>query len=147
MKFDVVIKDPLDSPVMGIKHIFHFRGWRIDLHVMFGVDLPGCYHTHPAKAIRVILWGGYEEDHWSWRARNMKGDTVKRFIPGSYKTGTPGMIGYIRPSFCHRISSLRNARKSVSLWFRAPITHEIELEGEGWYRYDKERRKKEGWWN
>jgi len=145
VKYDFVQVDLFDRPLFGIKHLFHFRGWRVDLHVFIHADLPDCFHTHPANAIRIILWGGYQEEYWDWQRR--EGEVVLRYMPRLFKWWKPGIIGRVRPDFCHRISSLRNGKKSVSLWLRAPRTQEIRLEGSGWYRYEKERRKAEGTWN
>ena len=47
-----------------------------------------CFHTHPATAIRIILWGGYTEE-------------IDTRIPGrvlyDYRRLKPGHIGIVRP--------------------------------------------------
>lgn len=101
--------------IMHIKRLFSCRGFNLDLHKMVGVDDPGCFHTHPAKALRVVLWGGYvEELH--------QGGTV---------TLWPLSGGMVVPEHCHRVAWLIQG-PSYSLWFRWPKTHEIELRGDGW---------------
>lgn len=104
------------TKTMLIRHLFHWRGWRIDLHRMINTDMLDCFHTHPAKAIRIVLWGGY----------------VEELADGTYKSWLPGMIGLVRPELAHRIAALVNGRESWSLWLRAPKTHPINLVGDGW---------------
>lgn len=105
--------------VMRIKHLAAWRGWKLDLHQFVDVDAPGCRHTHPAKAIRVVLWSGYIEE--------------VEVAPGvlELRVIRPGHIGIVRPELCHRVAALRG-RMSYSLWFRWPKTHQVELRGEGW---------------
>ena len=105
--------------VMRIKHLASWRGFKLDLHKFVAADAPGCRHTHPAKALRIVVWGGYVEEVESG--------------PGKLdlRTIRPGFIGFVRPELCHRIASLRR-KVSYSLWLRWPKTHEIELRGQGW---------------
>ncbi len=102
--------------VMRIKRLASFRGRNVDLHGFVGADEPGCYHTHPARAVRVVLWGGY----------------VEELEDGTRKTWRPGMVGLIRPELSHRVAELRNGRFSLSLWIRGRCTHPINLRGSGW---------------
>lgn len=91
-------------------------GWRVDLHRFEGVDDPGCYHTHPAWAMRVILRGGYMEEHedgrreWWWAGR----------------------VGLVRPSLSHRVA--RVEAPTITLWIRGPKVARIQLRGPGWPR-------------
>jgi hypothetical protein len=102
-------------PTMLIKHLGKHNGRKADLHIMIAPDAPKCYHTHPARAVRVILWGGY----------------IEELLDGTLKVWRPGMVGLVRPELCHRIHALCNGR-SYSLWLRGRKTHEIELHGTGW---------------
>lgn len=107
--------DTLLAPTMLIKHLAGYRGRRLDLHTMIAADAPGCHHTHPGRAIRLILWGGY----------------VEELEDGTLKAWRPGSIGLVRPELCHRIHALQRGR-SYSLWLRGRKTHKIELRGPGW---------------
>lgn len=106
------------TPTMLIRHLFHFRGWRIDLHRMVNPDMVECYHTHPAYAVRIVLSGGY----------------IEELADGTKHTWRPGMIGLVRPPLAHRIDRLRDGVESWSLWLRAPKAHRINLIGPGWAR-------------
>ena len=101
--------------VMRIKRIFSFRGYRLDLHKFIGEDGDDCFHTHPARAIRIILRGGYIEE--------VEG--------GKLNIWSAGMFGIVEPELSHRISTILDER-TYTLWFRFPKTHEIELRGSGW---------------
>lgn len=101
--------------IFWTKHLFHWRGWRIDLHKFVGADDAMCFHSHPAWAFRVVLWGGYEEEKYR--------RTFRRFFPGRF--------GVVSPHYCHRIHRLFG-RVSYSLWLRAPVSHDIYLLGRGW---------------
>lgn len=89
--------------------ILRFRGWTIRLHKFVAPDDWG-YHSHPAKALRLILWGGY----------------VEEFPCGTRMTWRPGMWGIVEPDLHHRVAELRNGRFSLSLWIRSPHTHEVK---------------------
>jgi hypothetical protein len=104
------------KPTMWIMRLLALRGWRLDLHKMVAPDDGACHHTHPAKAVRLVLWRGYVEELF---------DDCKRVH------WWPGRIGIVRPELCHRIASLPRG-VSYSLWLRWPKTHRIELRGPGW---------------
>jgi hypothetical protein len=108
-------------PTLWVKHVWRWRGRLIDIHKMTGKDDPECFHTHPAVAIRIILWGGYVEE--------MEG--------GRHRMWLPGMIGLVRATCSHRIVGLRNGKASYSLWIRFRRTAPVHLRGEGW---DKQAR-------
>lgn len=108
-------------PTLWVKHIFCGRGRHVDLHKIVAVDDPDCFHTHPAYAVRLILWGGYVEE--------LEG--------GARKTWRPGMIGLVKPTCSHRIAELRNGRVSHSLWIRFRKCAPIILRGEGWRRQEQ----------
>ncbi|MDY0747330.1 hypothetical protein SNE35_22700 [Paucibacter sp. R3-3] len=116
MNWDQWIGTVAGEPIMWIKHLASFRGWRLELHKFVRADVPRCYHTHPAIAVRLILWGGYLEEveasrfHWWF----------------------PPQFGLVRPELSHRIDMLANGRVSYSLWLRGPRTHEVSLRGPGW---------------
>ena len=118
-----------DGPVvMAVRNLVHLLGCRIDLHTMLGADKKDCHHTHPAWAIRIVLWNGYVEE--------VPPDVVtdvgaKLWNCGRYRTWKPGMVGIVRPEFAHRIDRLLKGR-SVSLWIRGPVVAKVKLVGEGW---------------
>lgn len=96
--------------------------WTLRLHKFVKADNPGCFHTHPAHAYRLVLWGGYVEEIYKpedpyW---------------GPARTWTPGDYGYVAPSLCHRVHQLINGRTSYSLWLHGPKVASIELHGPGW---------------
>lgn len=102
--------------VMRVKHLIHWRGFKLDLHKMIAPDATDCFHTHPAKAVRWVLWGGYVEQL----------EDVFDF-----ETWFPGRLGVVRPETSHRVDGLIRG-PSYSLWLRWPKTHAIELRGTGW---------------
>lgn len=104
-------------PTMWVTRLFDRWGWRIDLHKFVGCDDEWCYHTHPAWALRVILWGGYVEE--------VEGVGMRHW--------PPGRVGIVRPSLSHRVTSLRNG-PAYTLWVRGPKVARIELHGPGWPR-------------
>lgn len=95
--------------VFSIMNLVKFRGWTVRLHRFEHPDDPGCFHSHPAVAYRLILWGGY----------------VEETPDGAHKSWRPLMLGRVDPDFVHRIHSLRNGRTSITLWVRGPITHKV----------------------
>ena len=103
-------------PTMWIRRLLAFRGCRLDLHKMVGADDAECFHTHPARAVRLVLWGGYVEQTWE----------------GRWRFWFPGRVGIVRPDLCHRIAGLRNGRVSYSLWLRFPKCARVDLRGTGW---------------
>lgn len=100
---------------MWVKRLVKFRGSRIDLHKMVSSDDFEAFHTHPAKAFRLVLWGGYIEQFENRRYHKMNMLTW----------------GFIEPTDCHRISKLIRG-PSYSLWFRWPKTHKQWIVGSGW---------------
>lgn len=109
---------------LWVRHLFCGRGRHIDVHKMVAKDDPDCFHTHPAYALRVILWGGYVEE--------LEG--------GRHKTWLPGMFGIIAPTCSHRIAGLRNGRASYSLWVRFRKRAKVELRGDGWSQQEQTYR-------
>ncbi len=103
-------------PTLWVRHILCGRGRHVDLHKMIGADDAGCFHTHPALAVRIVLWGGY----------------VEEIEGGARRTLRPGMVGIVRPSLSHRIESLCNGRISLSLWIRFRKSAPVRLRGDGW---------------
>ncbi len=101
--------------VMRIKHLLRWQGFKFDLHQFVGADATQCYHTHPAKCFRLILWGGY----------------VEELEDGTRHRWGPCHAGFIRPNHSHRVASLVSGT-SYSLWIRGQQTHEVELRGVGW---------------
>lgn len=103
-------------PTMWIKYLFKCWRWdiRLDLHKMVAVDDPGCYHTHPATAVRVILWSGYAEE--------LEDGRVVLWLPGD--------VGIVRPTLAHRVMAVNGV--SYSLWLRFRKTANVDLRGPGW---------------
>lgn len=95
--------------VFYIKNLIKFRGWTVRLHKFTKGDDPGCYHSHPAVAYRLILWGGYVEEEPS----------------GVQRDWNMFDYGKIEPDFVHRIDHL-HGKVSISLWVRGPITHQVK---------------------
>ena len=108
-------------PVLWVKHLLCGRGLHIDIHKMIAPDDADCFHTHPAHAIRIILWGGYAEELEGARWRMWR----------------PGMIGWVRPSCCHRIAGFRNGRVSYSLWVRFRKVAKVHARGSGWAKQEQ----------
>lgn len=117
------------EPTFWVRHVYprvprrNAEGRRIgrlaiDIHKFIGKDQPECFHTHPAYAVRIILWGGYVEE--------LEG--------GRHRTWTPGMIGLVSPAHTHRVAGLVNGRSSYSLWIRFRERAPVYLRGSGWPR-------------
>lgn len=126
MKWDRVIGNSEAGdidPVMYIKTLLDLFGCHIDVHKFIKADQQGCFHTHPAYAIRIILKGGYVEEEFE----------------GEYKAWKPGMIGLVAPSYCHRLDRFLKD-ESVSIWIRGPVIAKTVLKGDGW---PKERQDKQ----
>lgn len=100
-------------PVFFIKKIFRAFGGVVQIHKFVKADAEGCFHTHPAWAIRLVLWGGYVEETGY----------------GRWRTWFPGRFGIVSPSYEHRIAGLRNGRSSWSLWIRGPKVAGINVRG------------------
>jgi hypothetical protein len=101
------------APVFFIKELFRFRGCAAQINCFVKADAEGCFHSHPAWAFRLILWGGYVEETGT----------------GRWRTWFPGRFGIVRPDFEHRIGGLRNGRSSWSLWLRGPKVASINVRG------------------
>lgn len=107
---------------MWIKRLIQFKGFRLDLHKFVGSDDFECFHSHPAKAFRFVLWGGY----------------IEQFENHLYNRMPMFSFGFIKPETVHRVSKLING-PSYSLWLRWPKTHKVWIVGYGW---PKELRNK-----
>lgn len=100
-------------PALLIKRLAGAFGCKVQLHKFVRADDPECFHTHPAWAVRIVLWGGYVEERGN----------------GTWRMWWPGRIGVVRPELEHRVAGLRNGRSSFSLWLRGPKCREIQLRG------------------
>lgn len=103
-------------PTMGIRTLLSGLGCRIDLHKFVAIDDPGCFHTHPAYAVRVILRGGY----------------VEELEDGTLRAWRAGDIGVVAPNCSHRVALVLG--QAYSLWLRGPKVTQFELRGDGWPR-------------
>ncbi len=112
--------DLAGNPTMFIWRLASFRGYRLDLHRMVAPDAWDCFHSHPATAMRVVLYGGYMEEIEAPEGQ-----------PRKWKIVPARSVSLVRPEFSHRISSLPRG-VSWSLWLRGPKTHETQLRGPGW---------------
>lgn len=112
MNYDLTIHTPDGEPVLLIKYLIRWRGWELNLHKIVRPDEVGCFHTHPANAWRLILWGGY----------------IEQLSDFSCVFWDPGKFGKIRPEFEHRIAYLYG-KASYTLWLRAPVTAAITTRG------------------
>lgn len=99
-----------------ITRLIYWRGRRVDLHKIVRADSPGCYHTHPAKAFRLILWGGY----------------VEELEDGRKKTWQAGQFGMVPHDMSHRFHAVLSSEPCYTLWIRGRITHDVALRGTGW---------------
>lgn len=100
-------------PVLFIKKFVKAFGCTIQLHKFVRADDQDCFHTHPAWAVRIVLWGGYVEEVGN----------------GRWRTWWPGRIGVVRPELEHRIGGLLNGKVSYSLWLRGPKVRKIQIRG------------------
>lgn len=119
MRWDEWIGSLDGRPTLWVKHLLCGWGVHLDLHKMVKADDPECFHTHPAYAVRIVLYGGYAEERWPNRDR---------------ETWWSGRFGIIAPDLCHRVSALQNGRVSYSLWLRFRKVAPIHLLGIGWER-------------
>lgn len=120
MKWSYWVGNTKNQPVMLVKALLSIFGCHIDLHKFERRDAEGCFHTHPAWAIRIILRGGYTEE-----ILGPGGETSLRCL-------IPLDIGIVSPALCHRVYALHDARGSWSLWLRGPIVRDVQLRGWGW---------------
>lgn len=100
-------------PSLWIKKLWRPFGCVVQLHKFVRADDPGCFHTHPAYALRIILRGGYVEELGN----------------GERRTWRPGRVGLVRPTLEHRIAELLNGRESWSLWLRGPKVAQVGVRG------------------
>lgn len=105
-------------PIMWMRKLFTLGQWSFFLHLIVGTDHLDCYHTHPATAYRLILWGGYCEE-----LEDDKERVYSRWLPLRF--------GKVTPDLSHRIHRVYG-RRCLTLWIRGPVTHKIKLRGEGW---------------
>ncbi|KZL17925.1 hypothetical protein PsWM33_05134 [Pseudovibrio sp. WM33] len=113
MRWDELRGSREDRPTLMIKKLIRFLGCVVQIHKFAAADREGCFHTHPAWALRVVLWGGYVEETGC----------------GRWRVWFPGRIGIVRPSYEHRIAGLMNGKSSWSLWVRGPKVAPIKLRG------------------
>lgn len=107
-----------ERKVLELWILFYCPWFQIHWHRINCADAPGCYHSHPATAWRVVLWGGYVEEVYD----EATGQAHRKRI-------RPGHVSQIVPDFVHRIDAVKT---SYSLWFRGPIVKDTRLVGTGW---------------
>lgn len=100
-------------PSLWIKKLLSACGCVAQLHMFVRADDPGCFHSHPAFAVRIIVAGGYVEELANGRLVKWK----------------PGRVGLVRPDLEHRIHSLLNGNRSWSIWLRGPKVAKIKVRG------------------
>ena len=113
MVWDKVTWSIEHRPVMYSKTLLSWRGRRIDLHKIVGEDGEGMFHSHPARAIRIILRYSYYE----------------QLLDGTIKKWKAGMIGVVNPELTHRIH--RVGEPCYTLWIRGRTTQKVRLFGYG----------------
>jgi hypothetical protein len=101
---------------MYVKHLLALWGWRLDLHKFVGWDDPGCHHTHPSWAIRLVLRGGY----------------VEQLENGTRYAWQRGDVGLVRTTTSHRVDALLGKGPCYTLWLRSPGQATVQLRGHGW---------------
>lgn len=106
------IRRPDGRPVFSSYSINRML-FSLGVHVFVDGDEPECFHSHPAWAFRLVLWGGYVEE-------------VQE--PRHKRIWFPGRFGLVRPDFVHRIDRLL-FKRSVSLWIRGPVVARIKTYG------------------
>jgi len=122
MKWDEWRGIDSNNVVFFTKHIIKFSWFQISIHKIIRADENECFHTHPAHAIRIILWGGYVEE--------VMDDVGSRWL----KTWWPGMFGWVKPSLIHRFNAI-NFKSSYSLWIRFKKVADVQLIGTGWEEF------------
>jgi hypothetical protein len=103
-------------PSMYIKTIVAAFGRKVELHKFVRADDPACFHTHPARAIRIILWNGY----------------VEELENGVRQVWLAGDVGLVRPELCHRVATVLGGRPAYTLWLRGRKRAETQIRGAGW---------------
>lgn len=118
------IRKPDGGPVFS-SYSIRSKWFSFGIHVFDDGDADGCFHSHPAWAFRLVLWGGYVEetfkavnDQMSWHG----------YVEKRKRVWFPGRFGIVKPSFEHRIDRLL-FKRSVSLWVRGPLVADIETHG------------------
>ncbi len=101
--------------VMWVKHLLRVGGYRVAIHKFVRADEEGCFHSHPAHAIRIVLSGGY----------------IEELSNGTKRAVRPGHVGHIAPALEHRVAALLDGRSSWSLWLRGPSIAKIHIRGCG----------------
>lgn len=128
--WDGYIHDTQGDVVYWKKLLFRFwwRGvWHVRLHKFVKSDPLDCFHTHPSHAWRLILRTGYVEEEYSHLPKDCVA-AIRRLgaLPWNVRIWRPGMHGWVRPEFCHRIDSLLGS-SSYSLWVMGPKVALVEL--------------------
>lgn len=106
---------------MWDKNLFDRWGLRVAIHKFVNPDADTCFHTHPANAIRIILWGGYREE-----VKQPCYESSHILITKSWRMGN---IGLVRPADKHRIHEVFTV-PTYTLWLRGRKTAEITIEGD-----------------
>lgn len=126
MKWTYVIPSP-DRVVFRVKVLLKIAGWQLALHKFEQADPAGCFHSHPAWAWRLVLWGGYVEEVAAFEL--VESEIFNAGTVIYFERWHVGRFGFIAPEFEHRIDRLLNGRSSWSLWIRGPIIAPINVRG------------------
>lgn len=110
MKWDKRTVSNDETPVMFTKYLIWFgdKG-RLDLHKIISKDFPGFFHSHPANAFRIVLWGWY----------------VEELVDGTKKTWFPGMMGFVPGPLMHRFDKI--SKPTFTLWLRGRSQFKIRV--------------------
>lgn len=119
MRWDYWIGLAGEKPTLWVKELLRAFGWKIEIHKFISHDHPECFHTHPAHAFRLVLWGGYVEE--------LEGNLKRAWRIGDF--------GLVHPDTSHRILDILNDRPAYTLWIRGPVRTKIKLRGMGWLNH------------
>ena len=128
VKWDKWCGQNKDDPALYVKHLLRIPYWRragkwrsmrIDLHKICLEDALGTFHSHPAWAMRIILWGEYIEEILPDIATGQDRHDYWGFLS----------FGIIAPAFSHGIRSVRIP--TYTLWIRGPVVADIKITKDG----------------
>lgn len=124
-----------EYPVFYTRRLISAFGWTLDLHKFVAADPPNDYHSHPYRARRLVLSGGYEEHVMPPNSPVIHREDDKRlsFVEEPLVNVLhEGHGGWVEPSTVHRIADIRayagakylnsSHYPAFSLWWHGPRT-------------------------